>query len=138
MIKLPKPVHSENYYETIIRHALIAQDWWVKKLHGNIYQSGLPDLLICRPEDGKIMLLEIKTTLERTEYTCVDIMMLLQGPQCPNILLLAKKKAHIYVIAGCSRGYLLATPPFSPHQKIYPVKLEEVIKTLSSVGVHRT
>ena len=122
----------ESRYQTELRTYLQAKGWWVRKLHGNVYQAGLPDLLVLRPRDSRLMFIEMKAVDEKTQYTVLDLIEKLEGPQAGSIIMLAKQKAPVHIIAGCPRGSLLASSPFPPRQKIYPLRIDEIYDDLNS------
>lgn len=49
----------EKKIEQAIMAALRQRGWFVKKMHGSIYQAGFPDLFACHKEIG-IRLIEVK------------------------------------------------------------------------------
>ena len=126
---MPKSAHSEKWYETELRKYLVKNNWWVTKLHGNIYQSGLPDWLLCSPE-GKLVLIELKTIREKQCYYTSNIVDLLKGTQISNILLLTKKKAPLAIITGCNKGYLFLELPHKENCEILPCDLKEVLQKI--------
>jgi Holliday junction resolvase len=51
--------HPEKKIEQDIMEALRQRGWFVKKMHGSIYQAGFPDLFACHSEIG-VRLIEVK------------------------------------------------------------------------------
>ena len=127
-----KNVRLEKWYETQLRHFLVKNGFWITKLHGNVYQSGLPDWLLCNPE-GKLSLIELKVITDRKSYFISDIIKLLKGTQISNILLLAKRRASVAIIAGCSEGYLFVSLPYKEDKEIRPKNLKEVLEKIKDL-----
>jgi len=122
---------SEKKLEHVLTSYLITKEWWVRKLHGNVYQTGLPDLLVGRRRDGKLMLIEVKALKKEKRYTQLDLLDALRGPQVGSVLMLAKIRAAIYVIGGSSKGWLVAQAPFDPIQTLSSLSLEELYEVLN-------
>ena len=63
---LKPKIKSKRGPERIIQDAVIAlfrtKEWYVKETHGNMYQSGFPDLFCCHKRFG-IRMVEIKNPL---------------------------------------------------------------------------
>ena len=128
---LSKHERNEKKYETELKTYLIAKNWWVQKLHGNIYQPGLPDLIVARFKDGDYILIEMKYLKVKDSYYEIDVIESLKGPQTGTILLLAKKKAKICIVAGTKEGFLIVKPPFKVERRIHPLTIEELYEILN-------
>jgi len=125
---------NEKEYVKTIRTALIKKLWFYRKLHGNLYQMGLPDVLLGRPADGEIILIEMKGSRGRKEtYTTLELFALLKGPQVGVMMLLWKIKARAGICLGTPLGYFLVFPPYLPNKIIQPVPLAEAIEIISQI-----
>ena len=123
----------EKKYLTPLQKQLAKERWWVRSMHGNVYQMGIPDLLMVRPSDGEIILLEAKGTRHLEEsYMQVDILGKLKGPQVGNIIILNKMRAKVCLLLGGPSGYCLVKAPFHPHRIENIITAEEVVQELSS------
>ena len=123
----------EKKYLTPLQKQLAKERWWVRSMHGNVYQMGIPDLLMVRPSDGEIILLEAKGIKEPfLECTQTDILGKLKGPQVGNILVLNKMRSKVCILVGCPSGYYLIKAPFEPHRTENIKTLEEVVQELSA------
>ncbi len=131
MIKMLKTARSEKHAVILLRDYLIAKRWWISKLHGDVCQRGLPDLLVCRQHDGKLMLFELKNLKQRESYAEINLIESLAGTQIGNILLLAKLKAPIWIIGLCPKGWLAITPPFQSSRIIEPRSIDELYEILN-------
>jgi len=124
---------QEHKYEYFFQQKASAKGWWIRKLHGNIYQTGLPDLLLARPNDGQLILAEFKgSAKERSLYEAIEIIELMKGPQVGNVLVLSKMRAKVCLILGTPKGYFLVTAFNDPHRKIYPLSVEALIEDLKT------
>lgn len=121
----------EKRYGNELSSFLIAKNWWIRKLHGNLYQRGLPDFLVARKKDGKLLLIEMKAFRSKGECYQLDLIDALEGPQIGNVLMLAKIRAPIWVIAGSSQGWLAIHAPFKQAEKVYPLTIEELYDELN-------
>lgn len=84
-----------------LQNYLTARNWWVRKMHGNLYQMGIMDLLTARAKDGQIILIELKTEKKNLyEMSLEQLLKKLKGSQIGNIRLLAKIHAPVWVICG--------------------------------------
>ena len=128
---MKRTVKSENKYVFQLRTFLIAKGWLVRKLHGNLFQIGLPDLLLVRKKDGKIILVEVKRIISKQIYYPIDLFSLLQGPQIGTILMLSKIRAPIFIIAGCSKGWLFSEFPFNQKEALIILTIEELYEILN-------
>ena len=118
---------AEKKYEDVLKQAMLNDGWFVRKLHGNVYQSGLPDLLV-RPPGGQFVLIEMKGTHKPdSSYTATELFAKLKGPQVGTILLLAKQRAKVGIILGGPTGFFVALCPFKTDLLIEPT---DVAKTL--------
>jgi len=124
---------SEKKYENVIKNKLQAKGWWVRKLHGNLYQEGLPDLLLCRPTDGMLMMCEMKGNENATKlvYLQIEIIELLKGPQVGNFMVLWKMSGMVCIILGTPVGYFIVRNPIIPTSKVYALHSDEVIEELT-------
>jgi len=121
----------EKRYGNELSSFLIAKNWWIRKLHGNLYQRGLPDFLTARKKDGKLMLIEMKAIKPKNECYQLDLLDVLEGPQVGNVLMLAKIRAAIWIIAGSPQGWFAIHAPFKQAEKIYPLSIEELYDELN-------
>jgi hypothetical protein len=129
---MPKNVRlTESKASLELQTYLISQRWWVRKTHGNIYQMGLPDLLVGRKRDGRLMLLELKIIQGRKRYTSMTIFNALSGPQIGVILLLAKIRSPVFIIARCPEGWLFSKSPFKTEETLYPMSILELYQLLN-------
>ena len=51
--------HPEKDIQDAIINFLTLRGWWCKNMHGNMYQSGFPDIFACHSKYG-IRLIEVK------------------------------------------------------------------------------
>lgn len=129
---MPRNVRlTESKASLELQTYLISQRWWVRKTHGNVYQMGLPDLLIGRKRDGKLMLIELKIIQGRQRYTSMNIFNALSGPQIGVILMLAKIRSPVFIIAKCPEGWLFSKSPFKTEEPLYPMPIEELYELLN-------
>jgi len=125
---------SEKKYENVIKGKLQAKLWWVRKLHGNLYQEGLPDLLLSRHSDGELILMELKgnNNEEKLVYLQIEVIELLKGPQTGNFLILCKMQTKICLVLGTPVGYFMVKPPIEPKGKLYAMTSDELLKELAA------
>jgi len=115
-----------------LRTLLISKDWFVRKLHGNLWQIGLPDLLVSRRKDGKIMLIELKQISKpKSKYTQADIIGLLQGPQTGVVLILSRIRAPVFVVVQTPKGWMIAGYPIKKDEICYHMTIEELYEILN-------
>lgn len=95
------PQRKEKKLEHALRKVLeIQYKCHTEKLHGNMFQAGLPDLLIVWP-DGQIMLIEIKRGGLQNPYDIVDK---LTGRQRGVIFKLGARRTPVFVVGQKEEG----------------------------------
>lgn len=134
MTRIAKLTESKASLE--LQSFLIAKKWWVRKLHGNIYQMGLPDLMLVRKKDGKIILVELKILLPKRigstkPFTQFTLISKLQGSQVGTILMISRLRAPMYIIGFSKEGWFIAGNPLSQDEPIYPMSIEELYDILN-------
>jgi hypothetical protein len=91
-----------------------------------MFQAGLPDYILGRPSDGKLIFVELKVLRARKKYRPIDVFKALHGPQIGVILMLASKRCPVFILAHGPYGWLLATPPFNQPEYLEPKTLEKI------------
>lgn len=71
MDPLKPKTRPEDIIVKRIKDYLMQRSWYVKKLHGNIYQSGMPDLFTAHKMYGSRWI-EVKTPTGRLESSQVE------------------------------------------------------------------
>lgn len=67
-MKKIRPRHGPEYrIERDVKKFLRARGWWVEKMHGNMYQKGIPDLLLAHKKFG-LRFVDVKNPVS-WEYT---------------------------------------------------------------------
>lgn len=86
--------------------------WVTRKLHGNEYQPGLPDIVAaCK---GRIYLLEFKWNKFMRPYWVESVMGTLRGPQTGVLRLFASRDAPVFVVMGQKGHDMFAWPGDEP------------------------
>ena len=101
MDKIRKIEREEMEIQIKIETKLSLLQWYVKRIHGSIYQSGLPDLYLCHVKYGQRWL-EIKHP-ERYRFT---------EPQLKEFRLISMRRVGIWVAQAVHEvPELLHKPP---------------------------
>jgi len=117
--------------KTLTDH-LQLKGWMYRKLHGNMYQTGLPDLFLIGPK-GHQCLIEMKgTKKEQGPLQQIDLFERCKGMQVGFLILANKKRARVGVILGAPEGFYLMLSPFRPQEEVTPQSVEKTEKSLAS------
>lgn len=108
----------ENKAQGILRKRLETLGCVVHKLHGGMYQAGLPDLLVIRP-DGWVVFVEMKW-VDRSRITQIEVISLLDTPQRGVMFWIRRQtKAKMFVVVGSPEGFsAVRIPPLLPDNQV--------------------
>ena len=118
-----------------LRDLLEKRGAYTQKLHGNLYQIGVPDILVAY--DTEISLVETKILKERSKgpYTPEQIVGLLRGPQFAVFSLIARQKCPIYIATRCyayEDTWVLVGWGFKVSEELEILTLEKMVDHLLS------
>jgi hypothetical protein len=106
----------------------------VRKLHGNMFQAGMPDLLMLRT-DGITLYVEMKYT-EHRKLTCLDVVGMLETSQQGFFYKAAKTsgKHKLFICVGSPHGYCLVNyPPKNMNAEVEWLSVEAMAALLAVV-----
>lgn len=122
---------SETKASVDLYKPLVRRGWWIRKLHGNVYQAGLLDYQLCRLSDGVLMNIEMKNTKVSRKYYCqADILAKLVGAQIGTFKQLVHLNARAAVVLTAPEGVYFVKPPLTLNAQVHPITNAEFYKAL--------
>jgi hypothetical protein len=121
---------SETAFQNRVRDFIHAHGGLTEKIHGNMYQSGLPDLLIAMP-NGTIILIELKWT-QRLSMRVGEVFSSLRVSQ--RRFFIQWKDYPVYVLMGSPTGVCLMLADQMPATKFQEwIEFEDFDVTLKNL-----
>ena len=103
---------NEDAFNKLLVAGFAAHDCVPNKLHGNMYQSGLPDWLIAKPFAGFLMV-EAKAMSQKTP-TIGQLVAMLRPLQRKNLSVWSQGQLPAFIAASSPNGFILLEPKDMP------------------------